>query len=136
MQSKTEEEKQREARDAANSFQRVTGMIMESISTMDAANDLLDDDENMVRRSDGKLEEYKSEASSANTTLARIRAKEERARYELYAAFAFFLCVVAFVTLRRLPIPWRLLWGTLRGTVRMIWGGNTTETEENTVEEL
>ena len=133
---KTEEEKQREARDAANSFQRVTGMIMESISTMDAANELLDDDENMVRHSDGKLEEYKGEASSANKTLARIRAKEERARYELYAAFAFFLCVVAFVTLRRLPIPWRMLWSAFHGTVRMLWGGNTTETAGTATDDL
>ena len=78
-------------------------MIMESIYSIEAANDLLDQDEDNIARTNSDLDSYKNEANSADKTLARIKAKEQRARYELYAAFAFFLVVVFYVLIRRIP---------------------------------
>ena len=100
---KSAEEKQLESKEAANSLKRVTSMIMESIYSIEAANDLLDQDEDSIARTNSDLDSYKNEASSADKTLARIKAKEQRARYELYAAFAFFLVVVFYVLIRRIP---------------------------------
>jgi hypothetical protein len=105
---RTAKDKQKEARDAANSLQRVTGLIMESVKTMEAANELLEMDEDEIRGTEHALESYKNEAGTADKTLARIRAKEQRARYELYAAFAFFVFVVLFILIRRLPL-WYVL---------------------------
>ena len=100
---KTAVEKQLESKEATNSLKRVTTMIMESIYSIEAANELLDQDENNINRTGEDLDEYNNEAGTANKTLARIKAKEQRARYELYAAFAFFIFVVLYILVRRLP---------------------------------
>ena len=100
---KSAEEKQLESKEATNSLKRVTSMIMESIYSIEAANDLLDQDEDNIARTNRDLDSYKNEANSADKTLARIKAKEQRARYELYAAFTFFLLVVLYVLIRRIP---------------------------------
>ena len=81
---------------------------MESVKTMEAANELLEMDEDEILGSERSLESYKNEANSADKTLARIKAKEQRARHELYAAFGFFLLVVLFILIRRLPL-WYVL---------------------------
>ena len=100
---KTAEEKQRESKEAANSLKRVTSMIMESIYSIEAANELLDGDEDNINRTGGGLDTYNNEASTANKTLEKIKAKEKQSRYELYAAFAFFVCIILYILVRRIP---------------------------------